>query len=146
MVLVVGVVVVLLLVRNSAATVGWWWYALCGVVASVDDWWCCVVGGVCIVVGIVVVLYMVLSGESGTGGGVLDVDIWVGVCFGGGDVVGGGCSVYVAVGDVVGVCGGGVVVFGHHSQLSSRSPAPLVLSIYPVLSCFLSASPSLWGL
>ena len=142
----VVVVVLLLLVRYSAATMGWWWCVLCGVVASVDDWCCDVVGGVCIVVCCVVMMYMGWSGSSGTGGGVLDVDIWAGVCFGNGDVVCGGCSVYVVVSEVRCGCGGGVVVFGLHSLLPSVSPAQLVLSIFPALSCFPSSTPSLWGL
>jgi hypothetical protein len=116
------------------------------VVASVDGWCCDVVGGVCIVVCCVVVRYMGWSGSAGTGGGVLGVDIWAGVRFGSGDVVCGGCGVYVVVGEVRCGCGGGVVVFGHHSQLPSTSPAQLVLSIFPALSYFLSSTPFLWGL
>jgi hypothetical protein len=68
---------------------------------------------------------------SGNGGGVLDIDILIGVGWGSGDFVFGGCSVQVVVSDVVCGCGGGVVVFGLHSQLPSVSPDLFGLSFFP---------------
>jgi hypothetical protein len=146
-VLVVGVVVLLLLLRFSATAVGWWWCAsFRGMVASVDAFGCGVVGGACIVECGVVVMHMGWSVYIATGGGVLDVDIWVGVGFGGGGVVYGGCIVSIVLGGVVGSCGGVLVVFCHHSLLPLKFPAQLGLPVFLVLSCFLSSSPSLWGL
>jgi hypothetical protein len=115
---VVGVVVLLLLLRSSAPAVGWWWCgSVRGMVASVDAFGCGVVGGVCIVECGVVVMHVGWSVYTDTGGGVLDVDIWVGVGFGGGGVVYGGCIVSIVLGGVVGGCGGVLVVFCHHSLL-----------------------------
>jgi hypothetical protein len=127
-VLVVGAVVLLLLlllVRCSAATVEWWRSVSCGVVACVDDCWCGVVGGVCIVVYSVVVVH------AGIGGGVLDVGIWIGVCWGSGGVVFGGGSVFMVVGEVVCGGGGGVVVFCLHFRLPSVFPIKFGQAIFP---------------
>ena len=95
-----------------------------------DEFCCGVVGGVCIVECGVVVMHMGWSVDAETGGGVLDVDIWVGVSFGSGGGVCGGCIVKGIIGEVVGGCGGGMVVFVHHSQLSSIFPAQLALTIF----------------
>jgi hypothetical protein len=146
-VLMVGVVVLLLLLlRSSATAVGWWWGAIVrGMVASVDVVCCFVVGGVCIVECSVVVLHVGWSGDANTGGGVLDVDIWVCVGFGGGGVGFGGCIVSMVLGGVVGGFGGVVVVFCHRSLLPSKFPVLLGLRNFPALSCFPSSTPSLWG-
>ncbi len=129
---VVGVVVLLLLLWSSATAVEWWWCVSGrGEVASVDALWCAVVGGVCIVECGVVVMHMGWSVDAETGGGVLAVDIWVGVSFGSGGGVCGGCILNGVVGVVVGGCGGVLVVFGHHTQLFSTFPAQLVLTIFP---------------
>jgi hypothetical protein len=112
----------------------------------VDDWCRNVVGGVCIVVCYVVVMHMVCTGDFGNGGVVLGVGIWVGVCFGGGDMVCGGGVVCVVVDEVVCGVGGGVVVFCLHSLLPSESPTRLGRSIFPAVSYFPSLIPSLWGL
>jgi hypothetical protein len=125
--LVVGVVVLLLLlVRCSAVVVEWWYASWCGGVAYVDDCWCGVVGGVCIVVCNVVVVH------AGIGGGVLDVGIWIGVCWGCGGVVIGGGNMFVVVGEVV-VCGGGggVVVFCLHFRLPSVFPIKFGRAFFP---------------
>ena len=102
-----------------------------GMVASVDEFCFGVVGGVCIVECGVVVMHVGWSGYTDTGGGVLDVDIWVGVGFGGGGVVYGGCIVSIVLGGVVGSCGGVLVVFGHRSLLPSKFPVLLGLPIFP---------------
>jgi hypothetical protein len=131
-VLVVGVVVLLLLLRSSATVLGWWWCAsVRGMVASVDEICCGVVGGVCIVECGVVVVHMGWSGDADTGGGVLGVDIWVGVGFGGGGVGYGVCISGSVLGGVVGGCGGVLVVFGHCSLLPSKFPVLLGLPIFP---------------
>jgi hypothetical protein len=132
-VLMVGVVVLLLLlVRSSATAVGWWWGAIVrGMVASVDVDCCCVVGGVCIVECSVVVLHVEWSGDANIGGGVLDVDIWVCVGFGGCGVGCGGCIVSMVLGGVVGGFGGVLVVFCHRSLLPSKIPVLLGLRNFP---------------
>ena len=114
----VGVVVLLLLlVRFSALTVEWWYSSSCGVVACVDDCWCVMVGGVCIVTCNVVVVHKGWSVGSGSGGGVLDVGIWIGAYWGSGGIVFGGSSVFVVVDEKVYGCGGGMVVFGLRFRL-----------------------------
>ncbi len=90
-----------------------------------DDCWCGVVGGVCIVVYNVVVVH------SDIGGGVLNVGIWIGVCWGSGGVVFGGDNMYVVVGGVVCGGGGGVVVFCLHFQQPSIFPTQVGLAFIP---------------
>jgi hypothetical protein len=100
-------------------------------VASVDEFCFGVVGGVCIVECGVVVMHVGWSGDANTGGGVLGVDIWVGVGFGGGGVGCGGWILSSVLGVVVGGCGGVLVVFGHRSLLPSEFPVLLGLPIFP---------------
>jgi hypothetical protein len=114
-------------------------------VASVDAVGFCVVGGVCYVECSVVVLHVGWSGDDNIGGGVLDVDIWVGVDFGISGVGCGGCILRMVLGGVVGGFGGVVVVFCHRSLLPSKFPVLLGLPNFPALSCFPSSTPSLWG-